>query len=91
MTTREWFRIQRAALWARDPSTAGDLDKVATAMTMGEWPQTGEYVRIGEFAWLESVQSYEDRQRLITQIRQDMEAAMRRLYYVGRMMHDVAD
>jgi len=83
LTVREWFRVMRGQLWARDPGGACDLDKVATAVTMGEWPQAGEWVRIGTFAWIESVESYAARERLIAQIRRDMDTAVQRLYLTG--------
>lgn len=48
MTVRTWFRLQRAALYARDDSTFGDLERLITRLLAGQpldrWEKVGTVV-----------------------------------------------
>jgi len=82
MTTREWFRVLRGAMWARDPgpreaTLAYDIDTIAAAVTRGERP--AEWVRVGSLHWIESVESYQERERVLALVREDLDRAMQRL------------
>jgi len=85
MTVREWFRLQRAELWNRDIGLAADIDKIAAAITIGQPPD--HWVRIGSLRWIESVETYLERERVFTLVKRDMDEAMRRLA-AGRYLVD---
>lgn len=77
MTTRAWFRLQRAALWARDPQLAADIDRVALACLADNPPINCG--RCGRIWWIADIEHYLERERVIALVRADMDEAMRRL------------
>jgi len=76
LTVREWFRVLRGQLWNTDPILASDVDTIATVITHENCPPAGEWVRIGSLYWIESVESYTERERVLALVREDMRQAM---------------
>jgi len=82
MTVREWYRVLRGQLWDTDPILASDVDMIATAITHEDRPPINELVRIGSLYWIESVESYTERERVFELVRKDMKQAMWRLFHL---------
>ena len=78
MTVRTWFRLVRGELWRSNSLLASDLDAVASACTQDRALPL-RWVRVGSVHFLEELESYQRRERLLWQIRQQMREAMRRL------------
>lgn len=79
-TVREWFRVMRGQLWDTDPILASDVDRIATSIVLQEQPAV--WVWVGSQYWVESVESYKDRERVIALVRADMQEAMRRHLHI---------
>lgn len=91
MTVRTWFRLQRAALWARDDGVAAAIDRLTTAAMDGTPLPTYIYIGDGKpaqaqapqaYAIVFDLQTYISRQRIIDEISAGME---RRARYAGRI------
>ena len=82
MTVRTWFRLQRAALWARDDGVAAAVDRLTTAAMDGTPLPTYIYIGDGKYAIVFDLQTYISRQRIIDEISAGME---KRARYTGRI------
>jgi len=79
VTVRTWYRLQRAAIWARGDTFAHDIDRIATLVTRDQDVPL-EWLRVGPVYWIESVESEVERQRILEMVQRDMAAAMSRLF-----------
>lgn len=78
VTVRAWFRLQRAALWARDPKLAKDIDTIAVAcLDTGTGPWARGWIPIGPVALITAPAEYATRERVIALVRRDLREALR--------------
>lgn len=85
MTVREWFRIQRGALYLSDNDLFWGVVKIATNLHLAHNPWEGlEWIRLTPTMYIiADVEEYTRRQRLLEAVRADMDQAMRRLLRVS--------
>ena len=81
MTVREWFRVQRGALWASNEQLAVACWTIATAIEDDQPIRSVFY--IGDFAGVVICATEEDdaRSRRMHALRQQIERDQRRMFY----------
>lgn len=74
MTVRTWFRRQRAALYARDDSTFGDLDRLTTRLLAGQ--PLDRWETVGGVVFVFNAADWDRLTRTFNRVRQQMQDAV---------------